>query len=98
MEHKAPDNSLTGDRAAFPENLEDPVVFRRICRRLILSCNLRAKAYLRSGLSVEHQHNRQCADVLTKLLKEWETGLEWERSRKEKKFSPSASPSMPEET
>ena len=76
MEHKAPNNSMAGDPAVFPGNLEDPVVFRRICRRLILSCNLRAKAYLRSGLPVESQHNRQCADILTKLLKEWEAGRE----------------------
>lgn len=88
MEHKAPDNSLTGDRASFPENLEDPVVFRRICRRLILSCNLRAKAYLRSGLSVEYQHNRQCADVLTKLLKEWEAHQEKENSIDSASLSP----------
>lgn len=92
MEHKAPDNSLTGDRAAFPEDLEDPVVFRRICRRLILSCNLRAKAYLRSGLSVEYQHNRQCADVLTKLLRERE------RRREDEKSPPPVSPPTSQET
>lgn len=90
--------SIEADRLDFLAKIEDPRVFHRVCTRLILSCNLRAKAYLRSGLSVEYQHNRQCADVLTKLLKEWEPGLEWERSRKEKKISPSASPSMPEET
>lgn len=67
---------MEAESKAFLQKIEDPRVFHRVCTRLILSCNLQAKAYLRSGLSVEYQHNRQCADVLTKLLKEWEPGLE----------------------
>ena len=65
------------DSRAFLQKIEDPRIFHRVCTRLILSCNLRAKAYLRSGLSVEYKHNRECADVLTKLLREWEEGREW---------------------
>lgn len=86
MENNTNENVLLGDGAsrikdadsrAFFEKLEDPRVFHRVCTRLILSCNLRAKAYLRNGLSVEYQHNRECADVLTKLLREWEEGRGW---------------------
>ena len=68
--------SIEAERLDFLAKIEDPRIFHRVCRRLILSCNLRAKAYLRSGLPVESQHNRQCADILTKLLKEWEAGRE----------------------
>lgn len=65
------------DSRAFLKKIDDPRIFHRVCTRLILSCNLRAKAYLRSGLSVEYRHNRECADVLTRLLREWGEGREW---------------------
>ena len=71
------DSIMESESKVFLQKIEDPRIFHRVCTRLILSCNLRAKAYLRSGLSVEYQHNRECADVLTKLLKEWEAGREW---------------------